>query len=259
MSAHLRWEESNRVLGKELENIWKAGEMIDVTLVCEDRKQISAHKVVLAAYSTFFRDIFNNNPHPKPLIFLKGITHDYLLRILNFLYTGEARVSQNNLKEFLEVAEDLKIKGLIEEKKPNVKLVEETNTWPLMDTSEGEQDCIKSEVPENTEDENEFVDEHVDQTPYDGSDDLLCTICELKLKNRKSFRNHMVCKHNYPKHKPTEYKCEVCNKVFTIRRLFNRCKHEPLNQSEDVIEPQDAIEHPDVPNEKNEMVLSLPF
>eukprot|EP00092_Neocalanus_flemingeri_P046084 GFUD01051776.1.p1 GENE.GFUD01051776.1~~GFUD01051776.1.p1 ORF type:complete len:500 (+),score=57.79 GFUD01051776.1:197-1501(+) len=166
--------------------------------------------------------------------------------------------SENHLKEFLEVAEDLK-KGLIEEKKPNVKLADKTNTWSRMDTSECEQDRIKNEVPENTEDENEFVDEHVDQTPYDGSDDLLCTICELKLKNRKSFRNHMVCKHNYPKHKPTEYKCEVCNKVFTIRRLFNRCKHEPLNQSEDVIEPQDAIEHPDVPNEKNEMVLSLPF
>eukprot|EP00092_Neocalanus_flemingeri_P026693 GFUD01028942.1.p1 GENE.GFUD01028942.1~~GFUD01028942.1.p1 ORF type:complete len:217 (+),score=45.72 GFUD01028942.1:90-740(+) len=152
MSAHLRWEESNRVLGKELENIWKAGEMIDVTLVCEDRKQISAHKVVLAAYSTFFRDIFNNNPHPKPLIFLKGITHDYLLRILNFLYTGEARVSQNNLKEFLEVAEDLK-KGLIEEKKPSVTLADKTNTWSHTDTYECEQDRIKNEVPENTEDE----------------------------------------------------------------------------------------------------------
>jgi len=235
------------VLGRELEEIWKGGEMIDVTLVCDDRKQVSAHKVVLAAYSPFFREIINNNPHQKPLIYLKGTAYNDLILILNFLYTGEARVSQNHLKEFLEVAADLKIKGLIQEKKTNTKCEVETNPMSRMDSCESASKSIKSEVPEvfeDFEDENESntdnyeldADQPIAGIPMldDGAQDISCTICDSILKNRKSYRNHMITKHKYPKHKPTEYKCEVCNTVYTRRRQFQRCRHKVLDTSNDM-------------------------
>ena len=44
-------------------------EFCDVTLACDD-KQVQAHKLVLASYSSVFRDLLIQNPHPHPVIYL---------------------------------------------------------------------------------------------------------------------------------------------------------------------------------------------
>ena len=46
----------------------------DVTLACEENKQISAHKVVLSSCSEMLKKILLDNPHPNPLIYLQGLT-----------------------------------------------------------------------------------------------------------------------------------------------------------------------------------------
>ena len=61
----------------------------DVTLVCNDDKQIQAHKVILSSFSLFFKRMFSSNPHPKPLVFLKGIEIDDINAILDFIYQGK--------------------------------------------------------------------------------------------------------------------------------------------------------------------------
>ena len=76
-------------------------EFLDVTLACEDIT-IQAHKSLLAASSTFFREIINKTKHPSPFIFLKGIAASDLKEILNFVYTGEAKVDTKNINRFLE-------------------------------------------------------------------------------------------------------------------------------------------------------------
>ena len=43
-------------------------EFSDVTLVCEDGKQMEAHKVILASSSPFFEKILKKRKHPHPLI-----------------------------------------------------------------------------------------------------------------------------------------------------------------------------------------------
>ena len=45
----------------------------DVTLICDDDKQIQAHKLLLGSISNFFKKIFLANPHPHPVIFLTGM------------------------------------------------------------------------------------------------------------------------------------------------------------------------------------------
>ena len=83
-----------------------------MTLVCEDGKQVDAHKVVLASSIPFFKDILKRNKHPHPLIFMRGLKSEDLLAIVDFLYLGEANVFQENLDSFLALAEELKLKGL---------------------------------------------------------------------------------------------------------------------------------------------------
>ena len=85
----------------------------DVTLACEDGKQIEAHKVILAASSPFFQKLLGRNKHPHPLIYMRGVKSDDLMAIVDFLYHGEANVYPENLDSFLAIAEELQLKGLM--------------------------------------------------------------------------------------------------------------------------------------------------
>ena len=117
-SFNLRWdnfEANTRVALKELRD---ETEFCDVTLACANGKQVSAHKVILAGGSKFFQQILKQNPHPHPLLYLKGVRYDYLLSILDFVYTGEANINQKEIESFFDVANDLQIKGLIDKNTP---------------------------------------------------------------------------------------------------------------------------------------------
>ena len=43
---------------------------------------------------------------------MKGIKHELLLTVVDFLYLGETNVFQESLDSFLEIAEELRLKGL---------------------------------------------------------------------------------------------------------------------------------------------------
>ena len=85
----------------------------DVTLACEDGKQLEAHKVILAASSPVFEDILRRNKHAHPLIFMRGVKSEDLSAIIDFLYCGEANVYQENLDSFLAISQELQLKGMV--------------------------------------------------------------------------------------------------------------------------------------------------
>ena len=87
-------------------------EFSDVTLACEDGQQVEAHKVILAASSPFFQFLLRRNKHTHPLIYMRGIQFNNLKSVLDFLYHGEANIYQENLEQFLKIAEELKLSGL---------------------------------------------------------------------------------------------------------------------------------------------------
>ena len=51
--------------------------------------------------------------HPNPLIYLRGVSTLDMMYILDFIYHGEVSVAHEELDKFLEVAETLKIRGLV--------------------------------------------------------------------------------------------------------------------------------------------------
>ena len=79
----------------------------------EEGRQFEAHRVILAASSPFFQKLLENNQHPHPLVYMKGLKSDDLVAIADFLYCGEANVYQENLDSFLAIAEELQLKGLM--------------------------------------------------------------------------------------------------------------------------------------------------
>ena len=84
----------------------------DVTLACADGPQIKAHRIILASGSLMFKTLFEQNLMEKPVIFMRGVKSDQLTLIVDFLYKGEINIEQDNLNEFLALAEDLQLKGL---------------------------------------------------------------------------------------------------------------------------------------------------
>lgn len=125
----LRWNKFG--LSKGLNEMLSLGELVDVTLACQG-EFVMAHKSVLAACSPHFRAIFKVriknilkhtkrliiccifkvNPWQQAVVFMQGVRLPHLRALLNFMYTGEATVNQQQLSEFLATAEALQIDGL---------------------------------------------------------------------------------------------------------------------------------------------------
>ena len=102
-------------------------EFTDVTLISDDLHQYKVHKFILSACSTAFKKILASNSLNSS-IYLRGIQHEELESVLQFIYLGEATFYHERMNEFLNVAKNLDIKELgknvvddIEENKVDIK------------------------------------------------------------------------------------------------------------------------------------------
>jgi len=121
----LRWNDFESNISVAFREIREEKDFFDCTLSCGAR-QIQAHKLILSACSPFFRSTLRQNPHPHPLLYLKGVEFTDLQAVLNFMYHGEVNVAQEELNSFLSVAEDLQVKGLTQNKEKSNR-----NSTPL--------------------------------------------------------------------------------------------------------------------------------
>ena len=108
----LNWSEFSdnltSFLGEQREN----GDFTDVTLACDDQIQITAHRILLAASSSFFKEILSKQKSPNLLIYMRGIKSRDINSLLDFVYHGEVNIYQEDLEGFLALADDLGFKGL---------------------------------------------------------------------------------------------------------------------------------------------------
>ena len=86
---------------------------MDVTLVCEEDQEIEAHKIILTACSPIFSKILKRSKHSHPIIYMRGLKAKELFAVVDFIYHGEANIYQEDLDEFLALAEELQLKGLV--------------------------------------------------------------------------------------------------------------------------------------------------
>jgi len=116
----LQWNEFQMNQVDSYRRMRLATDFSDVTLACEDGRQIYAHRVILASSSSFFQGVLTKLMHSHPLIFLRGVPHSQLSAIVDFIYLGQAEVQQKDLDAFLEVARGLGVKGLTEKGKDGI-------------------------------------------------------------------------------------------------------------------------------------------
>ena len=92
-------------------------ELFDVTLFSDEETPFQAHKLVLSASSSVFRNIFKfkQNSSSSPLLYIRGLSNKDLTNVIEFLYKGEVVIACNDVEMFLKVSKDLKLRGMFEE------------------------------------------------------------------------------------------------------------------------------------------------
>ena len=181
----------------------------DVTLVCDEYQQIKAHKVVLASFSKFFKNILAKNPHRHPLIYLKGVSLEDLKVIIDFIYRGEATVNKESLEDVLQLSKDLEIRGLVEDHNIIGNIDEQRETE--VESSETD---IGAELTENearemlsiyepVKSEKNEAKQHIYKTTKERSHP--CEKCEYTATNLANLRRH-----NRIDHIKQQFLCDNC-------------------------------------------------
>ena len=109
----LKWNDFHSNVSKSFSRLRHENEFYDVTLVSDDQKQMSAHKLILSSCSEYFRNILKQNNHQNPLLCLDGITFSDLNSVMDYIYHGKVNIYQEDLERFLKIAERLRLEGLM--------------------------------------------------------------------------------------------------------------------------------------------------
>ena len=149
--------QSEGVVNSNIKLLREQNQFFDVSLVCEDGARLPAHKIILAAHSDKFKQILEQMSPVTPTlaavahcVYLSGLKGRELTSILDYIYEGEARVSQADLARFLTVAELLHINSLV-----NIDNLDASNI-----SQKPQEEEIEEEVYLASKDQNVMV-EHV--------------------------------------------------------------------------------------------------
>ena len=235
---NLSWNNYSNHLRGLLHEMMISKELTDVTLVCDDKRQFKAHKIVLSACSSVFKSIINDLPQTSSVIYLRGIQHQEMESILEFMYLGEASFYQERMNEFLNVAKNLQIKDMSN----NVNLTEEPN----MNSNDSHQESIKisnsttDRKSTTTSNQNLEIKEETDYLDNENTDDVNLLDAEdfdfdtvVKEKNSKSDSDDSTVEQftRHIRNAGVKYTCNQCDYQTTLQKTIRfhiQSKHEGM-------------------------------
>jgi hypothetical protein len=104
----LRWKDPHQSFFGYLQDLYSTETLTDVTVSCDGRV-FEAHKLVLCAFSSFFRNILTQRQDKHPIIFLKDVDAHHLDMILHLMYKGEIQVPRDDLDPLIRTAKSLQV------------------------------------------------------------------------------------------------------------------------------------------------------
>ena len=113
----LQWQDFHANIATSFGDLRDEEEFLDVTLTCDEDKQVMAHKVILSACSPYFKSMLvkQRSALNPVLIMPDTVRFEDILSILDFMYHGEVSVPSMDLDVFLSTAKQFKVRGLAEE------------------------------------------------------------------------------------------------------------------------------------------------
>ena len=227
----LKWNDFHSNVSHSFEMFRNEEYLHDVTLVSDDHKQVSAHKLVLSACSEYFKDIFKNNnkPNAHPLLCLNGVSENDLKNIMDYIYNGEVQIFQDDLDRFLNVAQRLQLEGLMESDNRGDPQHENQNFKTSM--SKEEQEAL---IPHETKNQNpqnhrprqvanadrimvpvsSENDSEVENTVKQHLERVSAGVYRCKLCGKTAKQSGDLKKHIETHIDGLSYPCQLCGKTF---------------------------------------------
>ncbi|KAI5726306.1 histone-lysine N-methyltransferase PRDM9 [Diaphorina citri] len=110
----LKWHSHGTYLHTSVASLQRSESFTDVTLATAEGHYIPAHKFILSACSTYFQQLLqiSTSNHQLVIVLPSEINYRTLVTLLQYMYSGEATVSNDLLNGVLKAGETLKVKGL---------------------------------------------------------------------------------------------------------------------------------------------------
>lgn len=147
----LRWNDFSSNASRVFTSHRERSSFSDVTLVSDDLKPHSAHKIILSACSEYFSNILSAYSSPNTLVCLPGLSGEELSEMLDYVYKGEAQVQKDGIDRFLANAKKFKLEGLLPKSDDQPKPEEQK---AVTVDEEVEEDCDVSEDTDDIEEVN---------------------------------------------------------------------------------------------------------
>ena len=210
----LRWNDFQSKVSRNFSLLRSEEEFFDVSLVSDDQKMMSAHKLVLSASSPYFKHILTNNKHSHPLLCLDGVSSGELQFVLDYIYHGEVQIHEEQLDRFLEVAQKLKLEGLTIKDGEHGK-VNETLEEAVAIEIETEDETVIRKSATNTEEIEQKISEYIVR----GEDrKYSCGYC-----GKSGVRLAGDIKRHIETHlEGLSFPCQSCDKTFRSRDVLRR-------------------------------------
>ena len=205
-------------------------DLIDVTLVSGDGKQFGAHRVILAAQSSFFKAILTSTVNQNhPLIYISGVKSCAIGHVLDFIYEGNVRVPEHEFNDFLSFAKEINIKGLEEhnvDESKNAVVYLPASEETKLERSEKYASQVDTKLSHIFQPETVKPDAKTKETRDDLSQNpkwlervrsqkKFCDECDYVTNDNSKLRRHKEVRHDQERREPVVCKTFSCGKSFT--------------------------------------------
>ena len=269
---NLKWSDYLSNIAEKFSSLRKEEDFFDVTLVSCDKRQVSAHKVILSSCSEYFKTILKNNSKTSNTILcLENIYFEELTQILDYVYEGEVQIKEDQLENFLKIAQRFELQGLLSDgseeeqkteeesaytsgkipkndnvtnKNENIEVKQQSNVLSVQMTDKTRNALkdpiiISSERFYNIEELDEKIKGYIYKNDGSGSKKFVCAICNKLSRDFNDAKKHVevhfdgLC-----------FPCPTCDKTFRSRNTLKShvsFVHKSGKQSKNLLRDAGAI------------------
>lgn len=89
--------------------------LCDATLCTEDGSTFNIHRVIMCSCSSYFKALFTTKIHEKPHTRIKipGVSASMMNLIIEYAYTGQTNVNENNIIDLLPAVDQFNVLGML--------------------------------------------------------------------------------------------------------------------------------------------------